>query len=92
MPRSALELAYQDPILRVAGLHSTSLADIQTFFSLSDQELDRINAASRTVRERPAWQIALRIRNVADPTLENRLVAAMLLLSVLLAALIVIVR
>ena len=90
--RSALEIAYHDPILRVAGLHGASVPDVQAFFGLNDREFDRITACSRWIAERPAWQVAIRIRNIADPTAENRLFSAMLLVAFLLAAMIIFVR
>lgn len=90
--RSALEVAYHDPVFRVAGLHGASVADAQAFFGLNEREFDRITASSRWIYERPAWQIAVRIRNIADPRVENRLFVSMLLVAFLLAAIIIVMR
>ena len=44
---------------------------MKSFFRLSDTELDRIASGSWRVPVRPAWQVAARIRNVADPRREK---------------------
>ena len=64
---SAIDVAWEDPILRVMGLKSRARDDVKAFFGLSDAELDRIVAGSWCIRLRPAWQVAARIRNVGDP-------------------------
>lgn len=68
---SAVDLAWADPVFRVTGLAGRSRGDVKAFFQLSDAELDRIAAGSWRVPVRPAWQVAARIRNVADPRPEK---------------------
>ncbi len=68
---SAVDLAWADPVFRVTGLAGRSRGDVKAFFQLSDAELDRIAAGSWRVAVRPAWQVAARIRNVADPRPEK---------------------
>ena len=53
---------------------------MQSFFQLSDTELDRIASGSWRVPLRPAWQIATRIRNVADPRGEKLILAGVIVL------------
>jgi hypothetical protein len=68
---SAIDLAWADPGFRVTGLTGPSRTDVKSFFRLSDIELDRIASGSWRVPVRPAWQVAVRIRNVADPRHEK---------------------
>lgn len=72
---SAIDIAWRDPIFRVTGLASRSRRDVAAFFQLSDAELDRIISGSWRVPLRPSWQVAARIRNVADSRGEKRLLA-----------------
>jgi hypothetical protein len=72
---SAIDVAWEDPILRVMGLKSRARDDVKAFFGLSDAELDRIVAGSWCIRLRPAWQVAARIRNVGDPRAERLVLA-----------------
>jgi hypothetical protein len=72
---SAIDIAWRDPIFRVTGLASRSRRDVMAFFQLSDAELDRIISGSWRVPLRPSWQVAARIRNVADNRSEKRLLA-----------------
>ncbi len=53
---------------------------MKSFFQLSDTELDRIASGSWRVPLRPAWQIATRIRNVADPRGEKLILAGVIVL------------
>ena len=73
---SAIDVAWDDVVLRVMGLAGRSRADVKAFFGLSDAELDRIAAGSWRCPIRPAWQVAVRIRNVEYPRLENRIVGS----------------
>lgn len=68
---SAIELAWANPVFRVTGLTGRSRTDVKSFFRLSDTELDRIASGSWRVPVRPAWQVAARIRNIADPRREK---------------------
>lgn len=79
---SAVDLAWVDPVFRVTGLAGRSRADVKAFFQLSDAELDRIAAGSRRVPLRPAWQVAARIRNVADPRPEKLILIGVMLMIV----------
>lgn len=72
---SPIDVAWEDPILRVMGLKSRARSDVKSFFGLSDAELDRIVAGSWRIPLRPAWQVAARIRNVADPQAERLVLA-----------------
>ncbi|QHD70524.1 hypothetical protein GS397_22810 [Sphingobium yanoikuyae] len=71
---SAIDLAWNDVVLRVMGLAGRSRGEAKVFFGLSDAELDRIVAGSWRCPALPAWQVAVRIRNVECPRLENRIV------------------
>src|SRR3546814_14099897 len=71
---SAIDVAWSDVVLRVMGLAGRSRGEAKSFFGLSDAELDRIAAGSWRCPVRPAWQVAVRIRNVECPRLENRIV------------------
>ncbi|PZP12284.1 MAG: hypothetical protein DI607_09810, partial [Sphingomonas hengshuiensis] len=62
------------------GLAGRSRGDVKSFFQLSDTELDRIASGSWRVPLRPAWQIATRIRNVADPRGEKLILAGVIVL------------
>ena len=75
---SAIDLAWADPVFRVTGLKGRSRADVKSFFHLSDTELDRIAAGSWRVPLRPAWQVAVRIRNVADTRQEKLLLVGVI--------------
>lgn len=77
---SVIDLAFADPVFRVTGLTGPSRADVKSFFRLSDTELDRIACGSWRVPVRPAWQIAARIRNVADPRQEKLLVVGVMVM------------
>jgi hypothetical protein len=77
---SAIDLAFADPVFRVTGLTGRSRGDVKSFFQLSDTELDRIAAGSWRVRMRPAWQIAVRIRNVGDPRQEKLLLLGIMVM------------
>jgi hypothetical protein len=79
---TAIDLAWVDPIFRVTGLKGRSRRDAKSFFQLSDTELDRIAAGSWRVPQRPAWQIATRIRNVAEPRQEKLLVVGVMVMIV----------
>lgn len=70
---SAIDLAWADPVFRVTGLRGRSRGDVKSFFHLSDTELDRIASGSWRAPLRPAWQVAARIRNVADTRQEKLL-------------------
>jgi len=67
-------------VFRVTGLAGRSRGDVKSFFQLSDTELDRIASGSWRVPLRPAWQIATRIRNVADPRGEKLILAGVIVL------------
>lgn len=81
---SAIEVAYRDPVFRIAGFRAATLPEVQQFFGLSDEQLDRILAASWEADQRLAWQVAHRIRNVADPTRQIQLFIAAMLLAALI--------
>lgn len=77
---SAIDLAWADPVFRVTGLAGRSRGDVKSFFRLSDAELDRIAAGSWRVPLRPAWQVAARIRNVADPRPEKLILVGVIVM------------
>lgn len=83
---TALEIAYHDPVLRLDGLAGPSLTDAMVFFKLSAQDADRILATSRHIKERSAYDTILRIQNIADKRREHRLFAALLGMTMLIAA------
>lgn len=72
---NAIDIAWNDPVFRVTGLKACTREDFKAFFGLSNSELDRIISGSWRVAVRPAWQVAGRIRNVADPRPERLLMA-----------------
>src|SRR3546814_5846439 len=78
---SAIDLAWADPVFRVTGLAGRSRGDVRAFLQLSDAELDRIAAGSWRVPLRPAWQVAARIRNVADPRPEKLILVGVMVRS-----------
>jgi hypothetical protein len=55
---SAIDVAWNDVVLRVMGSAGRPRGDAKSFFGLSDAELDRIVAGSWRCPVRPAWQIA----------------------------------
>lgn len=73
---SAIDWAWDDPVVRVTGLEARSRESFKTCFGLSNTELDRIVSGSWGVPIRAAWQIAGRVRNVADPRPERMLMAS----------------
>lgn len=75
---SSIDLACPDSVFRVTGLAGRSRGEVRAFFQLSDAELDRITAGSWRVPMRPAWQVAARIRNVADPRPERLLLVGVM--------------
>ncbi|MFC4194431.1 hypothetical protein ACFQGS_19920 [Novosphingobium lubricantis] len=75
---SAIDIAWADPVFRVTGLRDRSRGAMTAFFGLSDAQFDRIASGSGRVPLRPAWQMAARIRNVADPRLERLLLIGIL--------------
>lgn len=85
---SAIDVAWNDAVLRVMGLRGRSRREVKAFFGLSDAQLDRIAAGSWWCPIRPAWQVAARIRHVEHPELENRIVAAAVFGVIVLCAMI----
>src|SRR3546814_415201 len=83
---SAIDVAWSDVVLRVMGLAGRSRGEAKSFFGLSDAELDRIAAGSWRCPVRPAWQVAVRIRNVECPRLENRIVGSVVALLLVICA------
>src|SRR3546814_818377 len=83
---SAIDVAWSDVVLRVMGLAGRSRGEAKSFFGLSDAEPDRIAAGSWRCPVRPAWQFAVRIRNVACPRLENRIVGSVVALLLVICA------
>ena len=79
---SAIDLAWADPVFRVTGLTARSRADVKLFFRLSATELDRIASGSWRIPVRPAWQVAARIRNVADPRHERLILVGIMVMIV----------
>lgn len=77
---SAVDLAWADPVFRVTGLTGCSRGDVKAFFQLSDAALDRIAAGCWRVPLRPAWQVAARIRNVADPRPEKLILVGVMVM------------
>lgn len=77
---SAVDLTWADPVFRATGLAGRSRGDVKAFFQLSDAELDRIAAGSWRVPVRPAWQVAARIRNVADPRPERLILVGVMVM------------
>ncbi len=86
---SAIDIAWADPVFRVTGLKGRSRGAMKAFFGLSDAQFDRIASGSCRVPLRPAWQVAARIGNVADPRLKRPLLISIL---VIIAVFIGIVR
>lgn len=83
---SAIDVARNDVVLRVIGLRARSRSEVKIFFGLSDAELDRIAAGSRRCPVRPAWRVAMRIRDVECPRLEDRIVGSVIALVLLSCA------
>jgi hypothetical protein len=84
---NAIDLAWADPVFRVTGLKGRSRGDVKAFFQLSDTEFDRIASGSWRVPMRPAWQVATRIRNVADTRQEKLfVVGVMIMIAVVVGA------
>ena len=83
---SAIDVAWEDPILRVMGLKSRASRDVEAFFGLSEAELDRIVAGSWRIRLRPAWQVAARIRNIGDPRAERLVLASVIAIILIFVA------
>jgi hypothetical protein len=79
---SAIDLAFADPVFRVTGLTGRSRAAVELFFRLSDTELDRIASGSWRAPVRPVWQVAARIRNVADPRREKLILVGVMVMIV----------
>lgn len=77
---SAIDIAWADPVFRVTGLKGRSRGAMKAFFGLSDAQFDRIASGSCRVPLRPAWQVAARIRNVADPRLKRPLLISILVI------------
>ncbi|RVT95047.1 hypothetical protein EOD43_04220 [Sphingomonas crocodyli] len=71
---NAIDIACDDIVLRIMGLAGRSPREAKAFFGVSDAELDRIASGPRRCPVRPAWQVAIRVRNVARPRLENQIV------------------
>lgn len=88
---SPIEAAYRDPVLRIEGLCSSSAAAALVFFQLSHAEFDRILGRRRRPHEQTGRYIAWRIRNVADPSEENRLFFLGVLVSLFLATILLVV-
>jgi len=65
-------------VFRVTGLEARSRESFKAYFGLSNTELDRIVSGSWRVPIRSAWQVAGRIRNVADPRPERMLMASVI--------------
>lgn len=87
---SALHIAFDDPVFRLAGLNGTTFNDAVAFFQLSDEDADRILAGSRGIVARSARDTSHRLRNVADKTHERALFRAALLFSLALAIVLII--
>ena len=83
---SAIDVAWNDVVLRVMGSAGRPLGYAKSFFGLSDAELDRIVSGSWRCPVRPAWQVAARIRNVECPRLENAIVGSVLALILVFCA------
>ncbi|WP_226341942.1 hypothetical protein [Sphingomonas sp. NIC1] len=83
---SAIDVAWNDVVLRVMGSAGRPRGDAKSFFGLSDAELDRIVAGSWRCPVRPAWQVAARISNVECPRLENRIVGSVVALLLVICA------
>ena len=83
---SAIDVAWNDVVLRVMGSAGRPRGDAKSFFGLSDAELDRIVAGSWRCPIRPAWQVAARISNVECPRLENRIVGSVVALLLVICA------
>lgn len=63
--RSALTIAYADPVLRAAGLASDRLGDATEFFQLSDRQVHRLLCSCMYGYEVDASTIAHQVRAVA---------------------------
>lgn len=85
---SPLDIAFRDPILRIEGLRGSSAAEALSFFQLSPAEYSRILGWRRRSHEQSGRYVAWRIRNVADPSAENRLFFLGLMAALLLAVII----
>lgn len=66
-PNSPLALAYQDPVLRRAGLDSDRYSESGKFFGLSRREAHRILCSCGYFGAMRASEVARRIRVVARP-------------------------
>ena len=64
---SPLTIAYNDPILRAAGLQSDRLGDAMTFFELGEHDTHRMLCSCMHGAAMSATRAAAIVRQVADP-------------------------
>ncbi len=64
---SPLTVAYDDPVLRAAGLTGDSYAEAQHFFELSDSQMHRLLCSCHLGAHVSSAKMARRLRGVADP-------------------------
>ena len=65
---------------RISGHRSEGPIPRRDEIGLSDAQFDRIASGSCRVPLRPAWQVAARIGNVADPRLKRPLLISILVI------------
>jgi len=70
---SLLTVAYEDPLLRAAGLRSDRVGDAAEFFGLSHWRLHVLTCACHHGRTIESWTAAAEIRALARPISTTRL-------------------
>jgi len=71
--QTPITLAFDDPLLRAAGLAGDTLGDAQAFFGLTDEETHFILCDCRWHGRMTGSRAARRVRAVSNPHLFNRL-------------------
>lgn len=84
---SALRIACDDPVLRIAGLRGCAMGDAREFFALSCEELDRVLAESWKEQTRSASRTAVCIENIVDPMAQRLLFGGAMLFAAIIVGL-----
>jgi hypothetical protein len=67
-PDSPLTVAYDDPVLRAAGLKSDKLGDAIAFFELSEGQSHRLLCSCMNGWTMPSGKVARGVQKIAAPT------------------------
>lgn len=78
MNGSAIEVAFQDPVLRANGLQSDTFGAARAFFGLSQHRLHKLVCACVNGVVSPSARIALKVRREAETTFVQRSAACVL--------------